>query len=71
MQVRKSGFADTSELTYLEICIRSMQKSGLGHDWDNHCCAQLFSILGKVNLVELVELDIIIDCKKNVYDDYF
>ena len=39
--------------------------------WDNCCGAQFLSTLEEVNLVELVELDVAIGCKKNVCSDRF
>ena len=56
---------------YFEVCTCSVQKLGLGHDWNNYCDAQLFLTLNKVNLVELVELDVVIYCKKNVHGNHF
>ena len=43
-----------------------MQNSVPDYNWDNCYYTQVFSILDKLNLVELVKLNVAIGCKKNV-----
>lgn len=60
------SFDEILKLEHLEEYIYSIQKLRLSHNWDKCYCTQVFSILDIINLIELVELDIAIGCKKNM-----
>lgn len=70
-QILLSDFDAILKLKHLEKYIYFVQKLYLNHNWDKCCYVQFFSILNIVNLIELIEFDVAIACKKNMSGGYF
>ena len=69
-RVLPSGFDEIFELKHLGKYTYSMQKLRLCHNWDEYY-AQFSLTFDTINWVELVELDIAIDYKKNMNNSRF